>query len=378
MSVKDLLLYGDSERSPALRHELPIAVGDPFLFAEVDGRAYLLTNSLDRVRMAAARADAVLIDYDELGFDQLTASGLPSEQIRLELISRAAAKTGVQAAIVDFDFPLGVAERLHADGIELIVDEPAVQLRRRVKTDAQLAGIRRAQRSADAGIGAAATLLGRCKATDGELTLDGEPLRAEDLRAEIRQACTRAGAPASPDLMVVSVWQGLSHDPGEGPLPVGLPIQIDLWPKDEESGCFTDMTRTFVAAGDPPAEIERQELVVNEVRERILDAVGPGVLGRDLYALACDVFEREGYATRRTTPGDNGFQRSLGHGVGLAVHEPPGLGRSADQPLLAGDVIAVEPGLWDTELGGYRYEDVLLVTEAGCETLTDYPYQMML
>jgi Xaa-Pro aminopeptidase len=84
----------------------------------------------------------------------------------------------------------------------------------------------------------------------------------------------------------------------------------------------------------------------------------------------------EGYATRRTASGDEGFQFALGHGVGLAVHEPPGLGRAADQPLLAGDVIAVEPGLWDTTLGGYRYEDLLLVTDDGCITLTDYPYEM--
>ena len=374
--MKDLLLYGDSERRPALRHEVPVAVGDPFLFAEINGRAHLLTSSLDRGRMAAARADAILVDYADLGFDQLVASGLASEQVRLELISRAAAKIGVRAAIVDFDFPLGVAERLRADGIELTVDELAVQLRRRVKTDAQLAGIYRAQRSAEAGMSAAAALFRRCESTDGALTLHGVPLRAENVRTDIRQACARAGAPASRDLMVVSVWQGLSHDPGEGPLPVGLPIQIDLWPQDEESGCFTDMTRTFVVAGNPPAEIQRQEWVVNEVRNRILETVRPGVLGCELYALACDIFEREGYATRRTTPGENGFQFSLGHGVGLAVHEPPGLGRSADEPLLTGDVIAVEPGLWNVELGGYRYEDVLLVTEAGCETLTDYPYGM--
>jgi Xaa-Pro aminopeptidase len=133
-AVRDILLCGDTQRSPALRHELPIAVGDPFLFAEVDGQAHLLTSSLERVRMAAARPDAVLIDYDDLGFNELTSSGLPSDQIRMELISRAAACTGVRQAIVDFDFPLGVAERLRADGIELSVDEQAVRLRRRVKS----------------------------------------------------------------------------------------------------------------------------------------------------------------------------------------------------------------------------------------------------
>jgi Xaa-Pro aminopeptidase len=178
---------------------------------------------------------------------------------------------------------------------------------------------------------------------------------------------------------VVSIWQGTGHEPGSGPLPAGLPIEVDLWPQDEESSCWADMTRTFVVGGEPPEEVLRQERLVREAIEAVRAAARPGISGRELHAMTCDVFEREGYRTQRTGPGDDpqeGFQFSLGHGVGLSVHEDPSLGQSGRDPLVVGDVLAIEPGLWQRDVGGVRFEDLILITEDGCETLTDYSYEL--
>src|SRR3954447_10933627 len=104
--MADLLLYADTERSAALRHEIPIAIGDPFGYAEVDGRAIILTSSLEQERIAAPPPDPELIEWGDVGFYELLESGLPRDQMLLELISRAVAKMGLREATVDPDFPL--------------------------------------------------------------------------------------------------------------------------------------------------------------------------------------------------------------------------------------------------------------------------------
>jgi len=215
---------------------------------------------------------------------------------------------------------------------------------------------------------------------DGDrLVLAGEALTAETVRTALRDACQSSGAPAPPDVIVASVWQGQGHDPGSGPLPANLPIVIDLWPRDELSACCADMTRTFVV-GEIGADVRAAEALVRTALERAREAVRPGVTGRELHALACEVFESAGHRTQRTGPGDDpyeGFQFSLGHGVGLAVHEGPSLGQTGPDELVAGDVIAMEPGLSQRGIGEVRLEDLLLVTDDGCETLTRCSYELV-
>jgi Xaa-Pro aminopeptidase len=377
--MTDFLFFGDTGRSHAMRHELPLPINDGFLLGIVGGRLHVMTWSLERSRMEAAAPDAVLHDLDDLGFRELRESGASGHEVDLELTSRAAAAMGVREAVCDPEMPVAVADRLRADGIVLHPDAEAVWARRRVKSAAELAGIRRAQRAAEAGLRAAADLL-RASTIDGDrLVLDGRPLTAERVRSALRGACAANGAPAPPDVMVSSAWTEFGHDPGSGPVPANLPVTIDLWPCDEQSGCWADMTRTFVV-GEVSAEVRELEALVRESLEAARAAARPGITGRELHGISCDVFEAAGHRTLRTGPGENGnegFQFSLGHGVGLAVHEEPGLGPTGHKPLVAGDVIAVEPGLWFPHLGEMRLEDLLLITEDGSETLTDYPYDLV-
>ncbi|MEA2468955.1 MAG: Xaa-Pro aminopeptidase [Thermoleophilaceae bacterium] len=375
------LIFGDTERSAALRHEVPLAIGDPFLFIGRNGAApVIVTNALERDRIARVVPEAELVLMNELGFLDLIRGGMSRHDAELEVVSRAVRRAGVDAALVPAELPVAVADRLRADGIELTVDPATFEGRRRAKAPAELEGILRAQRAAEAGMAAAAAVLRAASAVDGRLVLDGEELTAERVRATIRDACAAAGAPAPPDIMVTSVLSGGGHDPGSGPLPADLPITIDLWPQDEETGCWADMTRTFVA-GTVSDEVAALRDVVRESLEAARTGTRAGVTGKELYDLAAGVIERAGYPTQRTAaPGETltrGFYFSLGHGVGLELHEEPSLGLSGRDPLVAGDVIAIEPGIEGLpEIGGVRYEDLLLVTEDGCETLTDFPYDL--
>ena len=379
--MRGLLLAGDTERSAALRHEIPVAIGDPLLFADVEGRRYVLTTRLESARVQRELPDAKMLDYFELGYKELVASGLTMHEAGLELEARVVREIGITEAIVPGDFPLALGDRLRQDGVVLTIDEAAVALRRRSKSPVELDGIRIAQRAAEAGMAAASELLARARpGAEGSLEVDGTPLLAEDVRFALREACAAHGAPCPADVIVASVWQGNGHEPGSGPLPAGLPIHVDLWPRHEESGCWADMARTFVA-GEPVSEhaelIAEQDRLVRQALDEAKAAVRPGITGRELFDATCELFESAGYATQRTTDGEeNGFQHSLGHGVGLEIHEAPGLGLAGRDPLVAGDVIAIEPGLWDAGAGGVCHEDLVLVTETGGEVLTRFPYDL--
>jgi Xaa-Pro aminopeptidase len=380
--MRGLLLFGDTVRSAAMRHEIPIAILDSLLFAEVDGRQYVLTSQLEAARIKRALPDAELLDYFALGYKDLVEGGMSFAQAGREVEARAVREIGLEEAIVPGDLPLALGDRLRKDGVAVTVDDAAVELRRRAKAPVERDGILAAQRAAEAGMTAACELLARAlPGADGRLQLDGKPLLAEDVRSTLRAVCAENGAPCPPDVIVASVWQGGGHEPGTGPLPAGLPIHIDIWPRHEESACWADMARTFMV-GDPAPEhaglIAEQASLAQSALERAQAAVRPGITGRELYDAACDLFEAAGYPTMRTAEGDekDGFQFSLGHGVGLEVHEAPPLGLAGHDPLVVGDVLAIEPGLWDRRVGGVTFEDLVLVTEGGCELLTRFPYSL--
>jgi Xaa-Pro aminopeptidase len=380
--MPEYLIYGDTVRSPAMRHEVPLGIGDPFLYLETDGRRVVVTNALEDDRIAEAVPELERLLADELGLDELIAQGLQREVVYREVFARAVDRVGIRAAIVPPEFPIALADRLREAGVELTPDDGEFEARRRSKTAAEMAGIRRATEAGLAGLAECARAMREASIDGDQLRSNGEVLTSEIVRARVREVCARAGAPAPEDIIVAPMRPGdaVGHESGSGPLPAHAPICIDLWPQDEASGCWSDMTRTFVR-GDVSDALGQLHTLVLEAHERACAAVRPGVPGVEVYGVACDVFEAAGHPTQRTkAPGEtlrHGFYFGLGHGVGLDVHEAPALGRTGREPLIAGDVIAVEPGTVDPDHGGMRVEDLLVVTEDGYENLTaSFPYDL--
>lgn len=129
-------------------------------------------------------------------------------------------------------------------------------------------------------------------------------------------------------------------------------------------GYHSDFTRT-VAVGDPSPELRRIYRAVREAEEAAVAAVRPGVRGADLDSLARGILTRHGLGEY--------FAHSLGHGVGLEVHEGPSLRGVSEDVLEAGMVITIEPGAYLPDLGGVRIEDLVLVTDTGYEVLSHSP-----
>jgi Xaa-Pro aminopeptidase len=361
-----------------MRHEVPIAVPDPFLYAERDGQASVVASSFELGRINEVAPHLETLPLEEFGLDELYAQGLNREEIELEVILRAARRFGLEQASVPSTFPLEVADHLRANGMEVKSDRGLFIGRRRVKNAAELAGIRKAQRAAEAGIDAAKDLLRAAERRNGSLVVDGEPLTCERLKLVVEQVFSEHGVFADEFIVSHGPQTAVGHDMGSGPIAPNEPIVFDLFPRDRESGCYCDMTRTFVV-GEPSDELLEYHKLCREALDQSIAAVKPGIPGKELNRIASAIFEEHGFPTLLSKqPGEvlkDGFYHSLGHGVGLEVHEEPTLGRAPGE-LVAGDVIAVEPGLYRNGYGGCRLEDLVHVTEDGAEVLTEYPYDL--
>jgi Xaa-Pro aminopeptidase len=365
----NVLIYGSPDGSPDMFHMIPSLIIDPFLYIEADGRRGATVTVLDEHKVSPYGIE--IIDPYELGADELLDSGMSRHDVEMELCLRAAQRFGVGQALVPSEFPVGLADHLRAGGIELDVDPEAFVTRRREKTDAEIAGIRRAQTAADAAMAVAAEMIHELR----------NGVTSEEIRAAMQAVCDERGCDLPDDAIVSHGPQGaIGHEAGHGAIGAGEPVIVDIWPRDRASRCWADMTRTFIGgATAPPPEIKQWWDITRESLERSFAAVRAGADGREVYAVSCEPFEAAGQPTQRSKPAgeklDEGYYHSLGHGVGLEVHERPNLGRTPDT-LIAGDVITLEPGCYRKDLGGVRLEDLVIVGEDGAELLTDFPYDL--
>ena len=375
--MPDVLIYGDTLRSPELRHEVAVPIPDPFLYAERNGRRVVAIHSLEVPRVRGIGLD--VLSWDDLGWEELLDQGISRDELYLHVAERACRSLEVVSAVVPPGFPVELADHLRSAGLELTVDREAFTRRRRVKNEAELEGIRRAQRAAEAAMDVARGLLRSADASGDVLMLDDEPLTCERVKQEIGEVFTAHDTTADELIVSHGGQSAIGHDMGSGPISPGEPIVIDLWPKDRETGCHADMTRTY-CVGEPPEELVEYHRLVKRALDEAIAGVRGGAAGHELYRATCELFSEHGYRTLLTKDLgetlEEGFFHGLGHGVGLEVHEDPGMGLAPASPLVAGDVVTVEPGLYRPGFGGCRLEDLVLVTEDGCENLTDYPYDL--
>ena len=376
--MPDVLIYGDTVRSPELRHEVPLAIADPFLYVEKDGRRTVVLHSLEIPRVRETAPELEIVPNEQLGADELYAQGIKGSELDLELAVRACGELGIERATVPPSFPVEHADHLRGNGVQLAVDRELFENRRRAKNETELRGIRNAQKACEAALDAARDLLRRARPNGDGLELDGKPLTSERLKQAIESVFMDFNVEGGDMIVSHGAQTAVGHNMGSGRLHAGEPIVFDLFPRDKETACYADMTRTYVV-GEPPAELKEWHRLVREAVDRSTAEVKPGANGRRLYELVCDLFHDAGYKTQlHKQPGEvleDGFFHGLGHGVGLEVHESPSMSRAGDD-LVPGDVITIEPGLYRSGFGGLRLEDLVLVTEGGHEVITDYPYEL--
>lgn len=239
-----------------------------------------------------------------------------------------------------------------APGVELVPAGTAVHRLREVKDAEEIARIRRAASLTDQALQQVLAQL-QPGTTEKELVWMLESTMRE-LGADGPAFSTGVGAGphgARPH-----------HSATDRPIAEGDPVVIDMGAKVD--GYCADLTRTIVLGEPTPLFRERYNLVLS-AQQAAIDAIRPGISGKDADAAARSVIEAAGAGEE--------FFHGLGHGVGLLIHEAPSLGQASEDVLQPGHIVTVEPGVYFDGWGGIRIEDLAVVTESGVEILSNSP-----
>jgi Xaa-Pro aminopeptidase len=295
-------------------------------------------------RYLTQAADQVGDEWErEINSDLLkrVADGLPDGPFRL----------GFDDADISVKQHAQLAE-LVGDDVELVAAGGILEALRAVKDAAEIDAIRAASKVADAAFEevVGAGIVGR---TERDVALD------------LEVAMRRRGASAAsfPPIVAAAAHGALPHaEPRDVPIPAGTLVVID-WGAQLD-GYASDCTRT-VATGELDPRDRAVYDVVLAAQEAALEAVRPGPTGREVDAVARTIIDDAGHAEH--------FGHGLGHGVGMEVHEGPRLSKLGKDPLAAGNIVTVEPGVYVPGAVGVRIEDLVAVTADGHEVLTGLP-----
>jgi Xaa-Pro aminopeptidase len=243
------------------------------------------------------------------------------------------------------------------DGVELVPAGGLVERLRRIKDEEELSAIAEAAALAD---GVYDHLLERGLAgrTEREVALDAEH--------EMRER--GAEDPSFPAIVAAGAHGARPHaDRRDVEIPRGTLVVIDMGARID--GFCSDCTRT-IATGELTGGAGEVYELVRSAQEAALEAVRAGAGCRELDAVAREIIDAAGHAEH--------FGHGLGHGVGLEVHEEPRLAKTAEGELAAGNVVTVEPGVYVPGEFGVRIEDLVAVTDEGCEVMTGFPKSVVI
>jgi Xaa-Pro aminopeptidase len=381
---QNLLVIGAPERDADAYYLSGFLAPDAVIFLRVAGKKYLAVSSLEYGRAEKEAPVDELLSYEELGIIRLARELGSGARAYAAAVANLLDKLGASNSpiAVPADFGVAYADELRARGVTLTPEGKLFAGLRRSKTEAEISNIEKTQEAVEGACAHAVEVLEEADVGgDGTLQWRGEPLTSELLRAEIDVELLRRGCAADGTIVAGGPQGADPHERGHGPLKAGESIIVDIFPVDLSTRYYSDMTRTFVK-GEPNEGLQAMYDAVLESQEAALSMIRAGVNGRDVHRKVAEVLHAAGYKTNvhdqeEGKPLTEGFFHGTGHGVGLEIHEAPRISL-ADEELIPGDVVSVEPGVYDPQTGGVRIEDLVVVTEDGCRSLTKFPKRFVI
>jgi Xaa-Pro aminopeptidase len=365
-SGADAFVMYASSHDADMRYLTKFTTSDPFVyFKKPGGNGVIIISQMETGR-ASRESPAAIMTRAEAGLPEL----LKKEKDPLQATAKMIAGQAGTDLLVPPQFPVGLARAL-GEHCTVSVDKGTIPSLRSKKTRTEIVLMKQVQNVTEAAMGKAVALIRASKPKKGVLYSDGRPLTAEHVKYTMHCHLMEHGCTAVDTIVSCGGDTAIPHMTGTGPLMADEPIVIDLFPVDEKSGYYADMTRTVVK-GEPSREIREMYAALREAKQLGISRVRSGVPAPEVHQAVVDLFAERGYES-----GTRGFIHNLGHGVGLQVHELPTVGPGGKR-LAAGNVITIEPGLYYPGTGGVRLEDIGAVTARGFDKFTQFPEELVL
>jgi Xaa-Pro aminopeptidase len=361
-----LISSGEGDADFLYASGMPIESGLYIRFTNGDDVLVASPLEIDRARMQSKAARKM--SFAEAGYED---SGPYASWARLAV--KLLRDRGHDGAHVSPHLQAAYLEELRAAGLEVGIDMTLFEAERRRKTPAEAHRIGEAQQAAEAALKEVVQLLGRADVRDRMLARDGQPLTSEWLYARASLVLAERGYMCPEMIIAGSPENAMPHYRGEGQIRAGAPVIIDIFPTGRSSHYNGDLTRTVVV-GKIPEDVRRMHAATLQAQDAAIETIRAGVSASDVHRAVCQVLVDRGFGT--TTAGYEGadggpkMNHSTGHGVGLEIHEEPGVRAQNAEPLEEGNVITVEPGLYLMGMGGVRVEDTGMVTAGGFQNFT--------
>ncbi|RLI83819.1 aminopeptidase P family protein [Archaeoglobales archaeon] len=328
-------------------------IPDPaFYMIGDDGTDLLVVHEMEKRRAERESKVKEIASLKDLGFYEILEERKNPSEALCQTLFELIRTHGGRKILVPYDFPSFLSfyfrERMDVE----VIENPFSKLRA-VKRREEVKEIKK---TSDAVI----------KSFEHALKLLRKAKSCEEVRNEIELFLFKAGFIAEETIVSSGMLSADPHDIGRGRIEDH--VIIDIFPKNKESGYYSDFTRTVLLEKNP--EIEDMLEAVIEAKNAAISKIRDGIIAKEIHHTVCDILEERGYKTIKSKSGE-GFIHSTGHGVGLEVHEEPRIFENEDV-IKKGMVFTVEPGLYYRKVGGVRVEDTVVVKANECEVLTKY------
>ncbi len=361
------LMLGNSSNADMF-YATQFFASDSFAYLQIKGGSeILLVSEMEHGRAEIESRVSTVKTLQECGYrDKVKLRGDPAIAY-CDCLAEILQNNGARKIAVPRDFPYFTAQTLKEEGFSIIASKSPFGQLRACKNDVEISIIRDVQAACNTAMEKAVQMIHKSEIIDGKLNYQGYDLTSELIRKEIDITLLELGCEAESTIVAGGKNSANPHWEGEGIIMADGPVVIDIFPRSKKMRYFADMSRTVLKGEASEKLIDMYESVL-AAQEAAIAMVKPGVKCSEVHNKVCDIFEERGHSTTRDGS-SVGFIHSTGHGVGLDIHESPYVGNS-DIELEVGNIITIEPGLYYPDVGGIRLEDLLYVTEDGCENLT--------